>query len=112
MAATLKKILSALVLGALLTLGAGAHAQTLEQAKSSGWVGERANGYLGVVQDAPGVRKLVDSINLQRRQQYRDIARRNATSLDAVEAIVGQKLIERAEPGEYVENPAGGWVRK
>lgn len=91
-----------------------AHAQvtSLNDAKAQGLVGEQLDGYLGVVSDAPGVQRLVDDINLQRRQLYRDIARKNGAPLNAVEKLAGQKAIERAASGEIVQSPSGGWVRK
>ncbi len=47
-----------------------------------------------------------------RRAKYQGIADANGTSLQAVEAIVGQKLIERAQPGQYVMDASGRWVPK
>lgn len=98
---------------AVTLLAAGtAWALDLGEAKSRGLVGETLQGYLSVINDVDGARSLVDTINLQRRQHYREIARKNGTSLDAVEAIVGKTLIERAAPGEYVQDAGGNWVRK
>lgn len=85
---------------------------TLDEAESRGLVGEQLNGYLGIVQSAPGVQKLVDDINLKRKQLYRDVARKNVIPLAAVEELAGRKAIEKAAPGEYVQNPNGQWVRK
>ena len=99
-----------LVLGVAFS-STSAWAMSLDEAKSAGYVGETQQGYLGVVKSAPGVEQLVNQINLERRQHYREIARKNGTSLNAVEAIVGQKLIGRAGPGEYVQGPSG-WVKK
>lgn len=89
-----------------------AQVTSLNDAKAQGLVGEQLDGYLGVVSDAPGVQRLVDDINLQRRQLYRDIARKNGAPLNAVEKLAGQKAIERAASGEIVQSPSGGWVRK
>lgn len=89
-----------------------AQSLTLDEAESRGLVGEQLNGYLGIVQSAPGVQKLVDDINLKRKQLYRDVARDNAIPLAAVEELAGRKAIEKAAPGEYVQNPNGQWVRR
>ena len=99
-----------LMVGSLFAATA-AWAMSLEDAKAAGYVGETQQGYLAVVKSAAGVQQMVDQINLQRRQHYREIARKNGTSLAAVEAIVGKKLIDRAGPGEFVQGP-NGWVRK
>lgn len=105
-------------LAALLAVGlfalvpAPAHAQSLEQAKSSGLVGERADGLLGPVKSpSPEIQALIDRINAQRMEEYRQIASQNNTAVQAVMAIAGKKLIDRAARGTYV-NPGDGWVRK
>ena len=66
-------------------LGA-AFALSLDEAKSKGLVGEKANGYLGVVK--PGsqeAQSLTIEVNLKRREAYQDIAARNKTQLETVE---------------------------
>ena len=86
----------------------------LQDAKAQGLVGEQANGYLGVVKPAVSadVRALVDDINGQRKQKYQDIARRNDTSLQAVEALAGKKAMEKTPSGQFIKPPSTGWVRK
>ena len=91
---------------------APAFAMSVEEAKTKGLVGEKANGYLGVVN--PGsqeAQSLTNEVNNKRRQAYEDIAARNRTQLDAVEALAGEKAIQNTKPGHYVEGP-GGWTRK
>ena len=104
----------ALSLGLAMMIAGGAHADALGDARAAGFVGERANGYIGLVNPAaPGdVKALVADINAKRRAKYQGIADANGTSLQAVEAIVGRKLIERARPGHYVTDASGRWVRK
>lgn len=89
-----------------------AQSLNLDQAKSQGLVGERADGYLGVVQNAAGVQRLVDEVNLQRRQLYRDIAAKNGIPVNAVEQLAGKKAIERAASDTYVQAGGGGWTKK
>jgi uncharacterized protein YdbL (DUF1318 family) len=103
----------ALVLLGLLAFAAPAAAQSLDAAKAAGQVGELPNGYLAPVGSQPAaIQRLVDEINLKRREQYRQIAQKNGTSLAAVEKVVGEKLIDRAAPGEYVADTGGNWRRK
>jgi uncharacterized protein len=95
-----------------LTAVAPAFAMSVEEAKTKGLVGEKANGYLGVVN--PGsqeAQSVTNEVNKKRRQAYEDIATRNRTQLDAVEALAGEKAIQNTKPGHYVEGP-GGWTRK
>ena len=44
-------------------------------------------------------------------QAYEDIAKRNRTHLDSVEALAGEKAIQNTKSGYFVEGP-GGWTRK
>lgn len=90
-----------------------ARADELADAKQAGLLGERADGLLGAVPGAvPAETKaLMERINAARLQEYKDIAQKNGTALNAVQAIVGKKLIERASPGTYV-NTGGGWIKR
>lgn len=92
--------------------GQPAFALTLEEAKAKGLVGEKANGYLGLV--APGngeAQALTSEVNQKRRQAYEEIARRNGTSVSAVETLAGEKAVQNTKPGNFVEG-SGGWMKK
>jgi uncharacterized protein YdbL (DUF1318 family) len=95
-------------------LAAPAVAASLDQAKASGQVGEKIDGFLGVVDaDAPAdVRTLVERINAERAAKYAEIAQKQGTAVDAVAKIAGQKLIERAPAGQYVLGADGRWRQK
>jgi len=87
-------------------------ALTLEEAKTKGLVGEKANGYLGLVSSGSGdAQALADEVNQKRRQAYEEIARRNGTSVSAVETLAGEKAVQNTKPGNFVEGP-GGWKKK
>lgn len=87
-------------------------ALTLDEAKAKGLVGEKASGYLGAVNSPSGeVQALLTDVNQKRRQAYEEIARRNGTSLSAVEILAGEKAVENTKAGHYVEGP-GGWKKK
>ncbi len=75
-----------------------AWAQSLAEAKEAGWVGERPNGYLGLVKpDTPdAIKKLVQDINAKRRERYLEIAKKNGTKIEAIQVIVGAKLINKS----------------
>jgi uncharacterized protein YdbL (DUF1318 family) len=104
---------------ALVVLGLGlglapAQAGALEDAKAAGQVGERIDGYLGVVgSSAPAaVVQLVEQVNAERRAKYAEIAQKQGAPIEGVAQIAGKKLIERAGPGEYVMGADGQWRRK
>jgi hypothetical protein len=100
------------VMLACLTVGQPLFALTLEEAKAKGLVGEKSDGYLGLVARGNGeAEALAKEVNQKRRQAYEDIASRNGTSLSAVEALAGEKAIQNTKPGNFVEGPHG-WVKK
>jgi uncharacterized protein YdbL (DUF1318 family) len=99
---------------ALGLLAAPARADPLDQAKAAGEVGEKIDGFLGVVDAnaSADVRAMVDRINAERQAKYAAIAKKQGTPTDAVAKIAGQKLIERAPAGQYVLGPDGQWRKK
>lgn len=99
------------VLIVALLLASPALALNLDEAKSLGLVGEKFNGYVGVVKRSAGVDSLVSSINAQRKAHYQEISKKNGTSLGNVEKLAGQKLINRTPSGQYIDS-GSGWVRK
>jgi uncharacterized protein YdbL (DUF1318 family) len=105
---------AAAVMALMLVLAAPAMALDLEEAKQAGLVGERYDGYIAAVKPSPAadVRALIEHINEARRTRYQEIARKNGTSLAAVAAIAGKKLVEGAPPGTYVMDKSGTWIRK
>jgi len=102
------------MLAALTSVLVGASslfALTLEEAKSKGLVGEKANGYLGAVHADSEVQTLVNEVNHKRRQAYEEIARRNGTKMSEVEILAGEKAIQNTKPGNMIEGQ-GGWTKK
>lgn len=101
------------VLALLALVAAPAASLTLDQAKSQGLLGEQADGYVGVVDGGSAEAKsLAKDVNQKRRQSYKEIADKRGTSVDAVAALAGAKLVDRAAKGEYVRGTTGGWVKK
>ncbi|EBC0458772.1 DUF1318 domain-containing protein [Salmonella enterica] len=87
-------------------------ALTLEEARTQGRVGETLNGYLVALKNDAETQKLVLEINLARRASYQQLADGNHLPVDEVAKMAGQKLVERARPGEYVQGINGKWMRK
>lgn len=95
-------------------LAAGpAFASALDDAKAAGHVGERFDGYLGLVKDdAPASAKaLVSDINAKRKAHYAKIAKKQGTQTAAVAAVAGEKLLKKASAGHYVMPTKDKWVR-
>ena len=109
----LKKLLAVFTVALALGLGGAAVAGPLDDAKAAGWLGERTDGYVGILPGAPtSAGTLARDINSKRRAKYQGIAAANGTSLQSVEVLVGEKLIKRATPGSFVMNANGQWVRR
>ena len=104
-------LLATLVLG---FVAAPALAAPLDDAKAAGYLGEQPDGYLGLVDPAAPaeVKRLMTDINDKRRTYYQGIAVKNGTSLEAVQALVGAKLIDQAPSGIHVKDSNGRWIRK
>ncbi len=109
----MKQIVHPILLVLALLVSGTVVAAGLDQAKRDGLIGERADGYLGLVQKpAPDdVVALVKTINNKRREQYRKIAKANALELEQVQARAGQKAIERTQTGGWILTD-GGWKQK
>lgn len=105
---------AALIVLTLGLLNGPANAASLDEAKAAGLVGERVNGYVGVVDgSAPGdVKALVEQINAERKSKYAEIAQQRGTSVDAVAQIAGEKLVGRTPAGQYVMGADGKWQQK
>ena len=107
------RTLSILSAAIFLLFAATALGADLAQAKRDGLIGERADGFLGMVQaNVPAdVAALVANVNDRRRAEYRRIATENGVSVEDVQARAGQKAIERTGRGGWVLDN-GGWRQK
>lgn len=108
---------AALAVALALLGGHGVPAQAqdgLAAAKGAGLVGERQDGLLGLVQaQAPAdVRSLVSRVNEERRRQYEQVARSTGRSLQEVQAVAGQRLVNATPSGQYVMEGGGRWVKR
>jgi uncharacterized protein YdbL (DUF1318 family) len=75
----------------------------LNSAKTQGLVGEQSDGYLGLVTQSGDVVEIVKLINEARRAQYQRLAKDNSIALPDVEAMAGQKAIEKTQSGQYIQ---------
>lgn len=110
----LRRVALAVVALLVLAVPTAAWAGSLGDAKAKGWVGEQADGYVGIVDaSAPAdVAALVKAVNGKRKQGYADIAKQNGTSLAAVAARAGERNIEKTQAGHFVKRSGAGWAKK
>lgn len=95
-----------------LIISLPAFALDLDDAKSQGLVGEKINGYIGLIKESDEVKTLIDEVNAKRKAAYAKVAAKNNLPIKDVEMLAGKKLIEKAQPGEIVETQTGKWVKK
>lgn len=103
-----------LLLGLCLLPLTACWAITLDEARGDGLVGERPDGYVGLIDSSPSaeLKDLIESINRQRRDRYAEIARRNQQPRSVVERLAGLKVREELAPGSYYMDDQGQWRRK
>ena len=70
------------------------------------------NGYLAPLKQDAQTLALVKQINAARSESYQQLADDNNLPVDEVAKMAGQKLVARAQPGEYVQGINGKWLRK
>jgi uncharacterized protein YdbL (DUF1318 family) len=108
------KYFAAAALGGLL-VAAPASAQrdpAYSAARAAGQVGEKMDGYLGIVGAASGdLQRVVSDVNIKRRAIYsqRAQAARPPVTLEEYALTAGCIAIGRTEPGEKYQAPDGSW---
>lgn len=79
-------------------------------ARSAGTVGEKIDGYLGVVGAAtPALQAVVNDINIKRRAVYAQKAQTANATLDEYALTAGCQAIMATKPGEKYQAPDGSW---
>lgn len=79
-------------------------------ARAAGKVGEKPDGYLGIVGAAdPALQRLVDEINIKRKAIYIEKARENSATPEAYGITAGCQAVARTAPGEKYMAPDGTW---
>ena len=93
---------------------AAAQADAAGQLRASGVVGEQADGYLGLVGSASAdIRAQMDSVNIQRRAAYTQLAAQRGATIEEVAAATACQLFSsRVGPGQYYRLPDGVWRQR
>lgn len=104
-------VLAALALGsAAAPLMAQDRDPAYAAARTAGQVGEKPNGYLGIVGNAtPQLQAMVDDLNNRRRAVYTQRAQAQGATLEEFAFTSGCLAISRTEPGEKYQAPDGTW---
>ena len=112
----MRKLFLALVASLSLAAPGAALAQdpaSILAARRAGLIGERYDGYLGIVTATPSdrLRRDVGAINIRRRSLYSNLAARRGVSPQEVGITAACSLLRRLGTGEYYLVGQGGWRR-
>ncbi|HEY0629164.1 MAG TPA: YdbL family protein [Sphingomicrobium sp.] len=110
-----KLLLSLLALASAMVPASapGQNSSTILVARRAGLIGERFDGYLGIVNPGASaeVRRQVGAINIRRRSLYSNLAARKGVSPEEVGITAACSLLRRIGVGEYYLLNQGGWQR-
>ena len=113
---TLSLALAAALLGAAPApaFQADVSADVAASLRATGQVGERFDGYLGLVGNAPAsVRAEMDAVNIKRRAFYTDLAAKRGAKLEEVAATAACRILAtRVQPGQYYQLQDGVWRQR
>lgn len=109
----MKRVLPLIVVGLALAAPVVAQSPLLAQAIQGGQVGERYDGYMGIVAAAPPqVERQVRAINIQRRNLYIQLAERRNVTPDLVGMATGCQLLSQIPAGEAYMLADRTWRRR
>ena len=105
---------TALAFGIIVAPASAQRDPAYAAARSAGQVGEKMDGYLGVVGAGSGaVRAMVDDLNIRRRAVYAERAQAEGATLEEYAFTAGCLAISRTQPGEmYVAYSTGQWTAR
>ena len=106
----MKTIITLLLMSLMLSFSVAA--LTLKEAKQQGIVGEKTNGYLGLVHTHTQADKLIIIVNKKRLSFYTKLAKKNKISLSGVAKLAGKKAIAKTKKGNFIQSTTGQWVKK
>ncbi len=89
-----------------------ARAPQIRALRTSGVIGEKANGLLGLVSETPAAKAVVEAENADRKTVYAEIARSSGTSVAAVAGRRALQIAEQAAAGDWLQGSDGKWYQK
>ena len=82
-------------------------------ARDAGQIGEKMDGYLGIVGSGDAaLRAMVDDLNIKRRANYASRAQSQNATLEEYAFTQGCILIARTAAGEMYQAPDGSWQKR
>lgn len=107
---SLASAITAMALSAIATPAMAQRDPAYDAARAAGEVGEKMDGYLGVVgAGTADLKRIVNDINIKRRAVYAQKAQQNNATLEEYALSAGCQLILKTSPGEKYQAPDGSW---
>ncbi len=97
--------------GMAFSAQADATADVIAKAKIDRVIGERTDGYIGVINGTASadIERAVRETNIKRKAVYGDLARARNATIEVIAALTGEKLITRTPKGQMVMDANGNW---
>lgn len=108
----LRRLLPALLALVVIVTAVPASAQSLDDFRRQGIVGERYDGLAVLRQQNPAAQALVSQVNARRSRIYAERAKQQKVPADQVGRVYAREVFERAPPGTWFLDASGKWVRK
>ena len=108
----LKLAALAMALAVIGLVAPDAKAQSLNQFRASGHIGERFDGYCVARSNHASVLKVVKSVNAKRQKIYAKRAREQGVKIGQVGRVYAKQIIQKAPAGTFILQANGKWVRK
>lgn len=106
-------LMAALTLSSLAAPAMAQRSPEYQAARAAGQVGEKPDGYLGIVGAAsPSLQAMVDDLNLRRRSAYTERARAAGSTVEQMAFTTGCNLIAQTVTGEKYMTPTGEWTTR
>ena len=112
MRALSKKTFLPVITAAAMLWAIPALALDLSQARSSGMVGEKTDGYVAAIQSSGDVRKLAADVNAKRKAEYTRISKENGQPVDVVAKLAAPQIIKGLPAGALYQDPDGNWIKR
>lgn len=109
-----RRLLVALPLAAIALVGlaAPAAAQSLDDFRRQGIIGERYDGFAVVRQPNAAAQALVNQVNARRSRIYAERAAQQHVSAAQVGKVYAREIFNRAPAGTWFLGENGHWVKK
>ncbi len=103
-----------LVLGLLLAFNVpAAMAQSLEDLRASGAIGERYDGYVAVRNSgAAGAKSRANEVNAKRRSLYEERAAAQGVTPEEIGRLYAGQIMQKAPGGTWFLDENGNWRQK